>query len=233
MNARTALVTGANRADGIGLALLRELATRQPERLVGTYRTVESASALLDLARADARVHAAMLDVTSDASVDGLAAWAGREVGALDLLVNNAGLGDGEGAILRAALAELEAQLQAHAIGMLRVTRALRPLLRRGSVVLNVSSTLGSIERMSGSWAFYSAAKALQNALSRQLAAALRPDGVIVCAVSPGWVATSMGSGGAPLTPEESAAHLVRLAERVTLADSGRFLEYDGTPLPW
>ena len=116
---------------------------------------------------------------------------------------------------------------------MLRVTRALLPLMERGAVVLNVSSTLGSLERMHEGWAFYAAAKALQNALTRKLAASLRPRGVIVCAVSPGWVATSMGDGGAPLSPGDSARGLIRLAGSFALADSGTFREHDGSTLPW
>jgi NAD(P)-dependent dehydrogenase (short-subunit alcohol dehydrogenase family) len=230
---RSAFVTGANRADGIGLALVRELAEHDAQHLVGTYRSRARARALLRLAASDARVHAVELDVTSDASVTDMAAWSARELGPLDLLVNNAGLGGLGDNVLTAPLSDLHAQVEAHAVGMLRVTRALRSFLHPGSVVLNVSSTLGSIATMDGSSAFYSVAKALQNALTRELAAALRRERVIVCAVSPGWVATSMGGRGAPLTPRQSAEHLVRLAERLTLADSGEFMEYDGSPLAW
>src|SRR5205085_2893300 len=126
-------------------------------------------------------------------------AWCASNLGGVDLLVNNAGLGDVGGNVLDAPLDDLELQIETHALGMLRVTRALLPLMERGGVILNVSSTLGSITRMGEGWASYSAAKALQNALTKQLASTLCRRGIIVCAVSPGWVATSMGGRGASL----------------------------------
>ena len=63
---RTAVVTGANRADGIGLALVRELRARGCVPVVGTYRDPASSAALLDLAATDADVLAAELDVASE-----------------------------------------------------------------------------------------------------------------------------------------------------------------------
>jgi len=228
-----AVVTGANRADGIGLALVRELAGHGAPQVIGTYRDAGRALPLADAAAADPRVRAGELDVMSDESVTRFGEWCRRELGRVDLLVNNAGLGDAAGDVLTAPVAELEQQLQTHALGMLRATRALLPLMERGAVVLNVSSTLGSIAQMDGGWAFYSVAKALQNALTRELAATVRRKGIVVCAVSPGWVATSMGGRGAFLTPAQSAADLVRIAEAVTLTDSGTFREHDGRPLPW
>lgn len=232
----TVVVTGANRADGIGLALVREAVAQGARRVVGTYRSEGNADALLDLAASaetGGRVLAAPLDVTSDESVAAFGAWCADTLGTVDLLVNNAGIGDTGGDVLAAPLGDLERQVEVHAFGMLRVTRALLPLLDSGAVVLNVSSTLGSIARMDGGWAFYSAAKALQNALTRQLAASLRRRGVIACAASPGWVATSMGSGGAPLSAPDSARDLVALARSLTPHDSGTFREHDGSPLPW
>lgn len=87
---------------------------------------------------------------------------------------------------------------------------------------------------MGAASAYYGPAKALQNALTRQLAATLLIDGIVVFSVSPGWVATSMSSGpGAPLSPEESARQLVELFLRTRERDAGTYRDVDGSTLPW
>ncbi len=229
----TGVVTGANRDNGIGLAVVRALPNRGAARAVGTYRDEANAAPLLALSRSLQNVLATALDVTVDDSVAAFGDWCGRELGRVDLFVNNASLGDAPGTVINGSLDELEHQLHTHAFGMLRVSRALSPLMERGAVILNVSSGLGSITRMRGEWAFYSAAKALQNALTRQLAGALERDGIIVCAIAPGWVATSLSGHGAPLTTEQSAADLVDLAIGATASASGTFRDHDGSSLPW
>ena len=148
MDLQTAVVTGANRPDGIGLALIRELRARGLERVVGTYRDAARSAALLELAELDEGVLAAELDVTSDSSVTAFGDWCARYLGRVDLLVNNAGAGTTREPITRAPIAALESALQVHAVGMLRVTQALLPLMMEGAVVANISSSLGSIARM-------------------------------------------------------------------------------------
>ena len=90
---RTAVVTGANRADGIGLALVRELRARGCAPVVGTYRDPATSDALLDLAATDADVLAAELNVTSERSVEAFSAWCAAHLDRVGLLVNNAGVG--------------------------------------------------------------------------------------------------------------------------------------------
>jgi NAD(P)-dependent dehydrogenase (short-subunit alcohol dehydrogenase family) len=67
----------------------------------------------------------------------------------------------------------------------------------------------------------------------RSLAIDLAPDGVKVVALHPGWVQTDMGGSNAPITPEESVTALRSLLAGVTREQSGSFLNYDGTALPW
>lgn len=234
MELGTAIVTGANRADGIGIALVRRLREAGFSRVVGTYRRIEGSEALLDLAAADAGVLAAELDVASAGSVAAFGAWCTEHLGHVDLLVNNAGTGVPREPITRAPIERLEEALQAHGVGMVRVTRALLPLMGRGSVIANISSGSGSIAGMGAHSAYYGPAKALQNALTRQLGATLLSDGIVAYAVSPGWVATSMSSGpGAPLTPEGSADQLVDLFLRSEERHAGTFRDVDGSTLPW
>jgi NAD(P)-dependent dehydrogenase (short-subunit alcohol dehydrogenase family) len=69
--------------------------------------------------------------------------------------------------------------------------------------------------------------------LTRTLAHDLRRDGIIVITLHPGWVRTDMGGRSAPLTAAESARGILALADRLTLADTGSFLDWKGRPLPW
>ena len=69
--------------------------------------------------------------------------------------------------------------------------------------------------------------------LARGLAATLASRGVIVVALSPGWVKTDMGGAGAPLSPQTSVAGLRRVIAGLRPSDSGRFLSYDGSTIPW
>jgi NAD(P)-dependent dehydrogenase (short-subunit alcohol dehydrogenase family) len=71
------------------------------------------------------------------------------------------------------------------------------------------------------------------NAVVRGVAIDMQPKAIIVLALHPGWVQTDMGGPKAPLTVQESVASLRALLERVSLADSGRFLNFDGAELPW
>ena len=229
----SAVVTGANRADGIGLALVRELRARGCAPVVGTYRDAATSTALLDEAASDPHVLAAELDVTSQRSVEAFAQWCTQRLDGLGLLVNNAGLGSVPGSAVTAPIEDLEQQVQVHGIGMLRVTRALLPLLGPGSVALSVSSSLGSIADMNAGSTYYAPAKAFQNALTRQLAATVRGDGVIAFSASPGWVATSMGGAGAQLTPEESARQLADLLLGARPEDAGTFRRLDGGVIAW
>ena len=128
---------------------------------------------------------------------------------------------------------DLEYQLQVHGVGMLRVTRSLLPLMGAGAVVVSISSSLGSIADMNAGSTYYAPAKALQNALTKQLAATVRRDGIVAFSASPGWVSTSMGGSAAPLTPEESARRLADLVLGAGPDDAGTFRTVDGDTLAW
>ncbi len=116
------------------------------------------------------------------------------------------------------------------------MTRALLPRLRKGSHsrVLNVSTGMGSIADNTSGGAFsYRMSKAALNMATRNLAHALRSDGIAVVAVNPGWVKTDMGGGGATMPVDESARRLLAIFDSLDLSASGSFLNYDGTAFPW
>jgi NAD(P)-dependent dehydrogenase (short-subunit alcohol dehydrogenase family) len=96
-----------------------------------------------------------------------------------------------------------------------------------------MSSRLGSIGESSGMTLPYATSKAALNMLAKGLAATLASRGIIVVALSPGWVRTDMGGAGAPLSPEASARGLRKVISSLSAADSGKFLSYDGSEIPW
>lgn len=127
--------------------------------------------------------------------------------------------------------------MEVNAVGPILVTRAFVPLLRSGAdpVILNVSSQLGSMEvgAQAGADVGYNASKAALNMITVKSAATLAPDGITVVAVHPGWVQTDMGGATAAISIDESASALVDLVGGLTIADSGRFLRWDGVEHPW
>ncbi|GAA4249034.1 SDR family oxidoreductase [Dactylosporangium darangshiense] len=222
---RVALVTGANR--GIGLEVTRELAARGWTVLLGTRSRDKGERAASGVA---GRVEVLELDVSDDASV----AAAARAVPRLDVLVNNAAiLYDTWQTGAAADLGVVHEAMETNLFGAWRVTQALLPALRRGHHprVVNVSSEGGSLASMGGGTPAYSVSKAALNALTRILAAELRPDGILVNAVCPGWVATDMGGpGGRPLA--EGAASVLWAVDLPPNGPTGTFTR-DGRPLAW
>lgn len=238
----TVLITGANR--GIGLALAQEYAAGGAQ-VVAACRSPRKAAELQELAGArQGQIVIIELDATDDDSVRLAAQDVSRHFSetsqsrcAIDVLVNNAARGDVpdgtlEGLDMRATL-DL---LNVNTVGPLRVTKAFLPLMAGPhgeepvlSKVVNISSGLGSISGVKSCESLaYGTSKAALNYLTRSLAFDLRRHGIIVAAVSPGWVRTDMGGKDAQLSPEESAAGIVRVIKRLTLADSSRWFNYDG-----
>ncbi len=224
---KTVVITGANR--GLGLEFARQY-TALGAHVVGTARKPEEAE---ELAATGARVLA--LDVTDDASVAAFDEALGD--GPVHLLVNNAGRGsrslpEGTSRAERARVI-----MDVNTLGPIRVTEALLDNLRAagaGATVANMSSYLGSIgENTSAGSDGYRESKAALNMFTRSLAIEEREAGLIVIAMSPGWVRTRMGGESAPLEPEESIGGLVGVIEGLTAEESGRFWHHDGTELAW
>jgi NAD(P)-dependent dehydrogenase (short-subunit alcohol dehydrogenase family) len=219
------VITGANR--GIGLALAQRYVARGDE-VHGTAREPARAKELAALP--GVTVHG--LDVRDDASVAAFAAELGDA--GVDVLVNNAGVGHWEG------LAEFDPKValelfDTNAVGAVRVTRALLPLLKKNEgKVFHISSGMGSIgdNKMGGAFA-YRMSKAALNMAGRTLSIDLGRHGVASIVLEPGWVKTDMGGAGATISPEESAAQLGELIDTRGMESTGKFLRRTGTEFPW
>lgn len=223
---RTILITGAGR--GLGLELARQYAG-DGWTVIGTVRNPAGAGALAKLG-----VQALTVDVADTAQVRRLP----RQLkdAPIDVLFCNAGISGKRGMALGSFdYADWENVLRVNLLGAAAVIEALidNVAASKRKTVAVMSSRLGSISETSGMTLPYSTSKAALNLLARGLAATLASRGVIVAALSPGWVQTDMGGAAAPLTPEKSVHGLRKVIDGLRREDSGAFLSYDGSSIPW
>ena len=216
------VITGANR--GIGLELARHYAAEGCE-VIGVCRQSSD-----ELAGVAGQVIDGV-DVTTDAGIDKLkSGLAGKRI---SLLINNAGLLQDEqlGSI---DFDSIRAQMEINAYAPLRVAEALAPLMGQGSKIANITSRMGSIaDNDSGGRYGYRASKAALNAFGKSLAVDLKPRGIAVAQLHPGYVKTRMVNFGGLITPEESARGLAERIANLTLENTGSFWHSNGEELPW
>jgi len=225
------VITGANR--GIGLELARQYLSRGDSVHAGVRAPAEAVELSALAGSSNGRLRITACDVTHEPSVASFAAAVAEPV---DLLINNAGMRTRPDSLEKLDLDNAARMLQVNALGALRMTGALLPLLRRssGAKIVNLSSSLGSIGNNTSGGAYgYRMSKAALNMASRSLAADLRDDGLVAVTISPGWVQTDMGGSDAPTPVAESAAGLLRVIDGLTLQDSGGFFDYRGERLSW
>ncbi|MDX2937780.1 SDR family NAD(P)-dependent oxidoreductase [Streptomyces ipomoeae] len=192
LRGRTALVTGGSR--GIGRAVVTALAARGA-RVAFTYRRDREAAddLLRQVCKEGGQVHAHRADAEDLAGVERLVEEIHRDVGAVDLLVSNAGGASRGRRIAETSADEFQHLMSVHALGPVQLIRALLPDLRaagRADVVV-ISSAISSEAPPFA--APYTMAKAAMEAAARTLAREERPHGVRVNVVAPGLVATDMG----------------------------------------
>ncbi len=236
---KVAVVTGANKLQGIGLAVVRGLA-QQGLQVVLTSRDPAKGDAAVALLKSEGLdVLTQPLDVSDLASVNQLKSFLESKFDRLDVLVNNAALWldnlDGTtGSIFETQVSTLEATLAANLMGPLLVSQKLIPLMKRHNYgrVVNVSSGAGQLSDMASGYPSYRMSKTALNALTRIFAHELKDTNILVNAVCPGWVRTAMGGPNAPRSPEEGADTIVWLATLADGAPTGGFFR-NRQPLAW
>ncbi|HCP45403.1 MAG TPA: short-chain dehydrogenase, partial [Deltaproteobacteria bacterium] len=188
-----------------------------------------------ELSSGDRSLLAAQVDVTDEESVQSLASELTERFGRVDVLINNAGVAlDKFQPFEATSTSVFEETLQVNTLGAFRVTKALLPMLRVSEAprIVNVSSQLGSLERMTSRTVAYRASKAALNAVTRSVAHELADTPAKVNSVCPGWVATELGGLDAPTSPSEGARGIVWAATLPEQGPTGGFFQ-EGTPLPW
>jgi len=229
------LITGASR--GLGLEFTRQWLARG-DRVVALARRPETSEGLRELARRHPEtLKVVACDVADDASVEKAKRTVEAAESILDLVVNNAGtFGSREGALEKLNFVDVRRTFEVNTLGPIRISRAFLPLLEKGANprLVHITSMMGSIsDNKSGGYWDYRMSKAALNMASRNLAVEVGPRGIASILLSPGWVRTDMGGPGAPLSPEQSVADLIRTIDGLGSEHSGGFFDRDGKPLPF
>ena len=239
MTTTIALITGANK--GIGLETARQFGACGFTVLAGARDEERGLSAERELRADGVDARFVSLDVTADASVREAADWIEREYGRLDILVNNAGIARGNPAS-ETNLDTMREVYEANVFGVIRVTNAMLPLLRRALAarIVNVSSEVGSISSMTDPASplaqmpmaslAYPSSKAALNMLTIKWARA-HPRWR-VNAADPGFTATDLNSQRGTQTVHEGTEAIVRLASVGPDGPTGTFADRLGA-VPW
>jgi NAD(P)-dependent dehydrogenase (short-subunit alcohol dehydrogenase family) len=222
-----ALITGANK--GIGFATAEQLGARGWTVLAAARNETLGRQAEAELRAGGADVRFVPLDVTDPASVAAAAKWADAEYGVLDVLVNNAGITrrEGAGAPSQTTVAAMREVYETNVFGVVTVTNAMLPLLRRSAAgrIVNVSSELGSVTSVTDpasplhamASVVYPSSKAALNMVTAMYASELRDTAIKVNAANPGYCATDLNGHSGFRTPRqgaEASVHLATLDER-------------------
>jgi NAD(P)-dependent dehydrogenase (short-subunit alcohol dehydrogenase family) len=225
------LVTGANR--GIGLALTQAYSSRR-DKVFATVRRSSDRSQLDAMAEA-ARGWIDVIEMDVGDPSDIARTRRRLESEPIDVLINNAGIAGPENqSALDMDFDGLMETLAINTIAPLRVANAFLPNVKAAKgKIITLSSQMGSMQSASSDSLAYRVSKAAVNKLMRGLATELKPMGIPVLTVHPGWVKTEMGGDGAQLTPEQSAAGLLKLIDGLTLSSTGKFLAWNGKELAW
>ncbi|MFI9152376.1 SDR family oxidoreductase [Streptomyces sp. NPDC053367] len=237
---KVALVTGANK--GIGYEIAAGLGALGWSVGVGARDDERREAAVQKLHADGIEAFGVPLDVTDDASVTAAARSVQERAGRLDALVNNAAITGGEPQEPTTVdVDRVRAAVETNVIGVIRVTNALLPLLRRSPSprIVNVSSSVGSLTLQTTPdtetgpiSAAYAPSKTFLNAVTVQYAKELAGTNILINAVCPGYTATDLNGFRGIRTPQQGAASAIRLATVPDDGPTGRFFDDDGE-VPW
>jgi NAD(P)-dependent dehydrogenase (short-subunit alcohol dehydrogenase family) len=231
---KTTLITGANR--GIGLELTRQYAadgwrvfacSRHPEKSDALKRLAAQYPDLIIIHR---------LDVSDHAQIDRLSQELKEET--IDLLINNAGIypGSDAGGFGHTQFQEWMQAFQINTMAPLKMAEAFVTSIARSELktIVTISSKMGSIaDNSSGGNYLYRSSKTAVNMVVKSLAIDLKPRGITAVVLNPGWVKTEMGGPNAMISVEQSVSGMCRVVSKLTIADSGKFFDYDGKEIAW
>ena len=228
---KTVLITGANR--GLGLEFCRQYA-QAGWQVIACCRQPEKAKVLSQLANDYSTLRIVPLDIRNHQQRDAFAIEL-RQV-AIDVLVSNAGVyGD------RHAFGELDYQvwretLETNVLSAMKLAEVFASHLASSQqgVFVAISSLMGSMaDNGSGGSYLYRSSKAALNAAMKSLSFDLARQGTGVMIFHPGWVRTDMGGPNGLIEVEESITGMRQLIEKFELSQTGCFVKYDGTAMPW
>jgi NAD(P)-dependent dehydrogenase (short-subunit alcohol dehydrogenase family) len=235
---QTILVTGSNR--GLGLEFTKQF-LEKGNIVIATCRTPESAVNLQELKKKfSENLTIKRFDVINNEQRNELFNQLTQEFKKLDLLINNAGVISGDGKRIynfgEVHKEDFMKVLEINSLAPLLISEKLSVLLENSSnaKIINITSSNGSISRRTAKGKYsYCVSKAALNMVSKILSNDLRDKGITVIALQPGWIKTDMGGVSAPMELEDTISILIELINKVSIDDTGKFLNWDGSEIPW
>ncbi|MGF1720660.1 SDR family oxidoreductase [Vibrio kyushuensis] len=225
----TVFITGASR--GIGFELTRQFLDLG-YNVISTYRGQPSQQ--LESLCSNNSLSVFELEVTDQNSINNLVSKLVNTQ--IDIFINNAGvIGANEQSMESIDPQEWLTTFAVNTIAPLTVTRSLLGLIEASSNprIITISSQMGALNRESYGMYAYRSSKAAVNKVMQVLALELKPKGIIVCPIHPGWVKTDMGGEEADITVTESVSGIVSLIKSLTQEQSGKFLTWQGDEHVW
>ena len=228
------LVTGGNR--GLGLEWVRQYAA-EGWRVYATCRQPTEARELVELADREKGISIHRLDVTKPDEINALSVELMQAP--IDVLVNNAGVyleKFMEVGLRRLRYEDWLYTFQVNSLGAVRVTEAFREHVGQSEkrLVVVISTHMASIADIASPGAYYyRSTKAALNAVMEGFTHELRPKGIGVLILHPGWVHTRMGGEGTSLMPPESVRGMRSVIDQFDMSRSGHFYSHDGVEISW
>ena len=230
MNPSTILITGANRGLGLKFA---ELYAQKHFQVIATCRDIDSADQLTSMAKRYSNIQILTLDVAQSESIQMLAdKLKGLPI---DILINNAGIwrSSSLGSVNKEAWLE---SFTTNTIAPYEIACTFLPHIMDGVLkkVVSVTSKMGSIDdNTSGGSYIYLSSKSALNMVMRSLQHDLRSHGIATLTLHPGWVKTDMGGMNALINVDQSVVGMMEVIDKLTLENSGRFIDYAEKPINW
>ena len=227
---KTVLITGANR--GIGLEFSRQYAM-DGWRVLACSRSPSPGLEKLS-AQYPERVKMHALNVADHEEIDRLGQLLSEE--SIDLLINNAGIYPDSGGFGHTDYEKWMQAFKVNTMAPLKMAEAfVRQVAKSGQkTIATLTSKMGSLsDNGSGGEYLYRTSKAAANMVVKSLSIDLKPSRITAVALHPGWVKTDMGGPSALISAEKSVSGMRQVLARITIADSGKFIAYDGMEIPW
>ena len=216
-------ITGANR--GIGFELVKESLNKNAF-VFGTFRNKLKAKEL-NLIKSN-NFNSFQMNVIDEVSIKEVSNNITKPI---DFLVCNAGINNGFGNLFDSdhSHTSMLNVLNVNVLGCVLTIKYLKKNLNSNAKIVLISSTLGIQQHIGSNATIYRASKAAVNNIMVSVSEELKSENITVVSFHPGWVRTDMGGVNATLSAEESARELIKSFESLSLKDTGKFFNYDGT----
>lgn len=224
MMMETVLITGANR--GIGLSMAQQYHNRG-YHVVAVCRTPGDELLTLD--------GVTIIDSVDFSNAQSIKLAVNNFPSKIDIFICNAGiLTRVDMPHIHDHMPDIQQQFLVNACGPLLLVQSALHVLNPGAKVAMITSRMGSIaDNDSGGHYGYRMSKAALNMAAKSLSIDLKPKGILVGVIHPGWVQTDMTGHTGHLTPDDSASAIIDRINELTIEDTGMFFHSNGDPLPW